>query len=155
MLTEFLQFLLSGITVGATYALVGVGFSIIYNASQVINFAQGEFVMLGGMLSWFLFAQAGLPLPAALPLAIAGTVAVGLALEKFAIEPARNASMLVATLGLPVITMGIVPRRVSVTARSSSMPGTCDMYRSISTMSNGRRLMRSSASWPRPHTVTL
>ena len=64
-----MQFLFAGITVGATYALVGVGFSIIYNASQVINFAQGEFVMLGGMTTWFLFERAGIPVALAIPLA--------------------------------------------------------------------------------------
>ena len=109
MLTEFLQFLLSGVTVGATYALVGVGFSIIYNASQVINFAQGEFVMLGGMMTWFLFEGAGLPLALAIPLAIAGTVAVGVALEKFAIEPARNASivtLIIITIGASIFLRG-------------------------------------------------
>ena len=67
---EFLQFLFSGLTVGAIYALVALGFAIIYNASHVINFAQGEFVMIGGMATVFL-AAAGLPLPLAVPLAIA------------------------------------------------------------------------------------
>ena len=65
MLAQFLQFLFSGITVGATYALAALGFTLIYNASNVINFAQGEFIMLGGMLAVF-FIQAGLPLPVAL-----------------------------------------------------------------------------------------
>ena len=114
MLTEFLQFLLSGITVGATYALVGVGFSIIYNASQVINFAQGEFVMLGGMMTWFLFDAAGLPLAVAVPLAIAGTVVVGVALEKFAIEPARNASivtLIIITIGASIFLRRSAARR--------------------------------------------
>ncbi len=63
MLAEFLQFLFSGITVGATYALAALGFTLIYNASNVINFAQGEFIMLGGMLAVY-FTQAGWPLPA-------------------------------------------------------------------------------------------
>ena len=69
MLAQLLQFLFSGITVGATYALAALGFTLIYNASNVINFAQGEFIMLGGMLAVF-FTQAGLPLPAALLLAV-------------------------------------------------------------------------------------
>jgi branched-chain amino acid transport system permease protein len=71
MLAQFLQFLFSGVTVGATYALAALGFTLIYNASNVINFAQGEFIMLGGMLAVY-FTQAGLPLPVALVLAIAG-----------------------------------------------------------------------------------
>ena len=63
-MSELLQFLLSGVTVGAVYALVALGFTIIYNASEVVNFSQGEFVMLGGMSTVFLF-NAGVPLPAA------------------------------------------------------------------------------------------
>ena len=86
MLAEFLQFLFSGITVGAIYALVGLGFSIIFNASQVINFAQGEFVMIGGMATVSLVAL-GLPMPVAILLAIAAATIVGIALEKFAARP--------------------------------------------------------------------
>jgi len=107
---EFLQFLLSGITVGAIYALVGLGFSIIYNASHVINFAQGEFVMLGGMGTVFLMA-AGLPLIVAMPLAICVVVAVGLILEKLAVEPARDATvvtLIIITIGASIFIRGAV-----------------------------------------------
>src|SRR4029077_5851489 len=90
-LPEFLQFTFSGLTVGAVYALVALGFTLIYNSSDVINFAQGEFVMLGGMTTVFL-GLAGVPLPLAACLAIVFTVIVGLALHRFAIEPARGAS---------------------------------------------------------------
>src|SRR2546430_15334363 len=62
MLPQFLQFLFSGVTIGATYALAALGFSIIYNASGVINFAQGEFIMLGGMSAVFLIG-AGISRP--------------------------------------------------------------------------------------------
>jgi branched-chain amino acid transport system permease protein len=101
MSAAFLQFLFSGVTVGATYGLVGLGFAIIYNASHVINFAQGEFVMLGGMATVFLLGL-GLPLPLAIVLATAITVLAGLALDKLAIEPARGAS----TVTLIIITIG-------------------------------------------------
>jgi branched-chain amino acid transport system permease protein len=100
-MAEFLQFAFSGLTVGAVYALVAVGFTLIYNASGVINFAQGEFVMLGGMATVFL-AAAGAPLPVAALGAIVATVAVGLALHRLAIEPARDAS----TAALIIITIG-------------------------------------------------
>ena len=59
-MAEFFQFLASGLTVGAVYALVALGFTLIYNASDVVNFAQGEFVMLGGMVTVFVTA-AGVP----------------------------------------------------------------------------------------------
>ena len=49
MWDQILQFVLTGVTLGSTYALVALGFAIIYNASDVVNLAQGEFVMLGAM----------------------------------------------------------------------------------------------------------
>jgi branched-chain amino acid transport system permease protein len=57
-----IQYLLSGLSNGAIYALIGFGFAIIYNATGIINFAQGEFVMLGGMLSIVLLGALQLPL---------------------------------------------------------------------------------------------
>ncbi len=105
---ELLQFLLSGITVGAVYALVALGFTIIYNASDVVNFAQGEFVMLGGMITVFASA-AGLPLPLAAFIAIIATAGVGVALNKLAIEPARGApvvSLIIITIGASIFIRG-------------------------------------------------
>jgi branched-chain amino acid transport system permease protein len=106
---EFLQFLFSGLTVGAVYALVAVGFTLIYNASDVINFAQGEFVMLGGMVTVFAVA-AGVPLPLAALLAIVVAVAVGLLLYVLAIAPARGASavtLIIITIGASILLRGI------------------------------------------------
>jgi branched-chain amino acid transport system permease protein len=106
---EFLQFLFSGITVGAIYALVGLGFALIYNASHVINFAQGEFVMIGGMTTVSLIG-AGLPMPAAIAAAVVAGTLVGLALEKLAIEPARRASvvtLIIITIGASIFLRGL------------------------------------------------
>lgn len=106
---ELLQFLLSGITVGAVYALVALGFTIIYNASDVVNFAQGEFVMLGGMITVFTYT-AGLPLPLAALIAIIVTAAIGVALYKLAIEPARGApvvSLIIITIGASIFIRGV------------------------------------------------
>ena len=106
---EFLQFLAAGLTVGAIYALVAVGFTLIYNASDVINFAQGEFVMLGGMVTVFA-AAAGLPLPLAALLAVVVAVVVGLLLHKLAIEPARGASavtLIIITIGASILLRGV------------------------------------------------
>jgi branched-chain amino acid transport system permease protein len=106
---ELLQFLFSGLTVGAIYALVALGFTLIYNASDVINFAQGEFVMLGGMVTFFAHA-AGVPLPLAALLSIIVATAVGLALHQFAIEPARGASavtLIIITIGASILLRGV------------------------------------------------
>jgi branched-chain amino acid transport system permease protein len=98
---QWLQFIASGLTAGAIYALVGLGFSIVFNASGAINFAQGEFVMIGGMSAVALLAM-GLPLPLAIVLALVVATIVGLLLDKLAIEPARNAG----TVTLIIITIG-------------------------------------------------
>jgi branched-chain amino acid transport system permease protein len=108
-MAEFLQFLFSGLTVGAVYAMVALGFTLIYNASDVVNFAQGEFVMIGGMVTVFA-AAAGLPLPIAALLAIAVAVAVGLLLHALAIEPARGASavtLIIITIGASIFLRGV------------------------------------------------
>ena len=75
MTSELLvQYLLSGITIGSVYAIVAIGFNIIYNATGIINFAQGEFVMLGGMLA--ISCLPFMPLLLAVICAVAVAVAV-------------------------------------------------------------------------------
>jgi branched-chain amino acid transport system permease protein len=109
MSAQLVQFLLAGLTVGAIYALVALGFAIIYNASHVINFAQGEFVMIGGMAT-AAFVESGLPLPLAALLAVAGATLVGLALEKLAVEPARGApvvTLIIITIGASILLRGL------------------------------------------------
>jgi branched-chain amino acid transport system permease protein len=107
-MAELLQFVFSGLTVGAIYALVALGFTLIYKASDIINFAQGEFVMLGGMTTVFV-AHAGVPLPLAALTAIIATTAIGLALHRFAIEPARGATsvaLIMITIGASIFLRG-------------------------------------------------
>lgn len=103
------QYLLSGLTTGAIYALVALGFAIIYNASHVINFAQGEFVMIGGMAAAAAF-DAGLPLPLAVVVSIGAATLIGLALERLAVEPARGASvvtLIIITIGASILLRGL------------------------------------------------
>ncbi|MES9897400.1 MAG: branched-chain amino acid ABC transporter permease [Sedimenticola sp.] len=110
MLDQILQFLLTGVTVGATYALVALGFAIIYNASDVVNFAQGEFVMIGAMSAISLSAGNGLPMPIAVIGAVGITVVVGMLLQRFAIAPARGASVvttIIITIGASIFLRGV------------------------------------------------
>ncbi|MDE2575792.1 MAG: branched-chain amino acid ABC transporter permease [Rhodospirillales bacterium] len=108
-MSEFVQFMFSGVTSGAIYALAALGFALIYNASNVINFAQGEFIMLGGMAAAFFNAH-GVPLMLAVPLAIAVTAIAGLLVEKLAIEPAKNAdvtTLIIITIGVSLVMRGL------------------------------------------------
>ncbi len=99
--SELLQFLISGLQNGAVYALVGLGFTLVYASTGVINFAQGEFFMLGGMLA-VAGVRAGLPLPLAIVAAVLISAGVGVALERFALRPRRDSG----TLVLIIITIG-------------------------------------------------
>ncbi len=107
---QLLQYLLSGLSTGAIYALIGIGFSIIYNATGIINFAQGEFVMLGGMLTIFLLDTVKLPLWSAIILAVLLATAVGLIFERLAIRPLRKASpisLVIITIGGSILIRGL------------------------------------------------
>ncbi|MBI4792841.1 MAG: branched-chain amino acid ABC transporter permease [Deltaproteobacteria bacterium] len=100
----FLQYLFAGITYGIIYAIVAIGFNIIYNTTGIINFAQGEFVMLGGMIAISLHAI--LPLPLAIGLAVISTMLIGALIEILFIRWLRSPSvlrMIIITIGLSIL----------------------------------------------------
>ncbi|MCK5586593.1 branched-chain amino acid ABC transporter permease, partial [Candidatus Bipolaricaulota bacterium] len=89
--STILQSLISGLTLGCIYAALGLGLFVVYGVTRVLNLAQGEFVMLGGMLT-VSFCAMGVPLAGAIVLAVFVTTLSGAALYLFVIRPARNAS---------------------------------------------------------------
>jgi branched-chain amino acid transport system permease protein len=108
--SQLIQYLITGLTVGSIYAMVAIGFNIIYNVTEIINLAQGEFVMLGGLIMVFLHAAAGLPLLLAFPLTIIIVTIVGMLLDRLAIRPIRQPSVLtliIATIAASIIIKGI------------------------------------------------
>jgi len=99
-----LQYLLSGITKGSIYAVVAIGFNLIYSATGVINFAQGEFVMLGGMVAVTLAHY--VPLPVAIAGAVAIVALVGCLLELALFRRLQRHSVLhliIITIGLSIV----------------------------------------------------
>ncbi len=116
-LDQFFQYLISGITQGSIYALVALGFTIVYAVTKIINFAQGEFVMLGGMLSFTLINAAGVPFVPSLILAVLSTAVVGAALYMLAIRTARKASvvsLIIITIGASIFIRGIARQLLGV-----------------------------------------
>ena len=100
----FLQFVIAGLTYGAIYAVVGIGFNIIYGATGIINFAQGEFVMLGGMTAVSLHTV--LPTPLAVAGAVLVTMAVGALIEISLIRWLASPSalrMIIITIGVSIL----------------------------------------------------
>jgi branched-chain amino acid transport system permease protein len=99
-----LQYLIAGLTYGMIYAVVGMGFNIIYNTTGIINFAQGEFVMLGGMIAVTLHAFA--PLPIAIAGAVLATMAIGAVIELAFIRWLSSPSllrMIIITIGVSIL----------------------------------------------------
>ncbi len=92
------QYIANGLANGCIYILVAMGFNIIFNSTGIINFAQGEFCMFGGLLAYTLAASAGLPLPLAVVLALAITAFIGGLMERLLVYPLRRAGVLVAII---------------------------------------------------------
>lgn len=90
-----LQFAVSGLTTGAVYALVALGYNLVYNATRVVNFAQGDFLSLGGLFMYSLLHAAGLPMVLAFALAVAGAGLAGAAMERLCLRPARSREIMV------------------------------------------------------------
>ncbi len=106
----FVQSLISGLTQGSVYALIGLGFTVIYSVTAIINFAQGEFVVLGGILLYVLATSLGMPLVPAVVISIAAAALVGGMLYSLAIRPARGGSvvsLIIITIGAAILIRGI------------------------------------------------
>jgi len=105
---ELPQWIISGITIGGIYALVALGFVTIYSVTRVINIAQGEFVMLGAMLTATLHNR--MPLALAILVAVIAVTAIGAGVQRVALYPARRASMvtlIMITIGVDIVLRGI------------------------------------------------
>lgn len=109
--SQILQYVLSGLVLGGIYALIAVGFVTIYNVTGILNLAQGEFVMLGALLSVTL-VKLQVPLFLAVVMSVLAVSLVGTLMERSAIYPARQASVI--TLIIITIGVGIALRGVAL-----------------------------------------
>lgn len=109
LFTTFLQYLLSGITIGSIYAMVAVGFNIIYNVTEIINFAQGEFVMLGGLVMVVFHTTLGIPILLAFPMTVVMVGLIGILLDRVAIKTIKKPTVLtliIATIAGSILIKG-------------------------------------------------
>jgi branched-chain amino acid transport system permease protein len=107
--SDLLQFLFMGLQRGSIYALVAMGFNIIYNATGIINFAQGEFAVLGGLMMVTLTMTAGLSVPFAFLLAALFVTVIGILMERFTINPVKHPSVLrliIITIAVSILLKG-------------------------------------------------
>jgi branched-chain amino acid transport system permease protein len=107
---ELLQYLFSGITNGAIYAVIAIGFSMLYSSTELINFAHGEFVMLGALGLVTLWGGFGLPLPLAFVLTVFGVAITGILFERSAIRTVRKPDhivLIIITVGASIFLRGM------------------------------------------------
>lgn len=108
---KFLQLTLTGLTNGAILALVALGFVLIYKASDVINFAQGDFLLVGAYITFGLVAQVGFPWTIGVLLTMAFSVLLGLAVERLVLRPLIGEpiiSVIMVTIGLSSLLRAFV-----------------------------------------------
>lgn len=107
-MTELLQYIANGLVSGGIYAIVAVGFITIYSVSKVINLAQGEFLMLGGMMTVAMIGM-NLPYGVAVLLAILAVTLIGILMQKYLVAYVKKAtaiSLIILTIGLSTLFRG-------------------------------------------------
>jgi branched-chain amino acid transport system permease protein len=112
----------SGLLIGLMYSLIALGFVLIYKATDAINFAQGEFVMLAGFIATTVLT-AELPIWAAIAAAIIGMIALSFALERAVLRPLLGrpaVAVIMATIGLAAILRGLPP--ITIGAQTKALP---------------------------------
>ncbi len=105
------QFLLAGLSSGAIYALIALGFGVVHNATGIVNFAQGDFVVLGAFLAYSVLVSWGLPYWLGFLVAILISALVGLLLERLALAPSRSREILLLvfiTVGASIFLRGLI-----------------------------------------------
>ena len=111
MLQDLLQYFFSGLTNGAIYALIALGFCVVNNTMGIVNFVQVDFVSLGGMLLFSALFTLGLPMIPGLLFAVAGVAVVAMFVERVGLRPARSNHPLVLiflTVGISIVLRGII-----------------------------------------------
>jgi branched-chain amino acid transport system permease protein len=90
----------SGVVIGLVIAMVAVSFTLIFNATGVVNYANGQFMLLGGYLSWYFQTELGIPFVPMVALTLVGAAILGVLVDRIVIGPLRTATLLVQVTGL-------------------------------------------------------
>jgi branched-chain amino acid transport system permease protein len=107
-----LSLLVNGASIGLMYALIALGFVLVYKATDAINFAQGEFVMMAGLIAAAILGIEGAPLIAAVVATLAVMIGFGFGLEKVVLRPLLGrpvVAVIMATIGLAAVLRGLTP----------------------------------------------
>ena len=94
----FISYLVNGISLGSVYAIIALGYTMVYGIAKMLNFAHGDIIMVGAYIALMSITQAGLPPFAAVLVAVVGCTVLGVLIERIAYKPLRNASSSLAVL---------------------------------------------------------
>jgi branched-chain amino acid transport system permease protein len=123
---EFLLALvLSGASIGLMYSLIALGFVLVYKATDAINFAQGEFVMLAGMIVVTVLGFEGTPLIAAIAVVLLAMIGFGFGLERVVLRPLLGrpvVAVIMATIGVAAVLRGLGPITLGIETRALPLP---------------------------------
>src|SRR6266481_7827605 len=111
----------SGLSIGLMYSLIALGFVLVYKATDAINFAQGEFVMLAGLILVTVLGFEGAPLIAAIAIVLAAMIGFGFGLERVVLRPLLGrpvVAVTMATIGLAAIIRGLGPITLGIETRA-------------------------------------
>ncbi|MEA5051203.1 MAG: branched-chain amino acid ABC transporter permease [Oscillospiraceae bacterium] len=118
---NFIYHLLNGIHVGSIYALVALGYSMVYGIVKLINFAHGDIIMVGAYVSWFVIASRGLPVWAGVLAAVVFCVLLGMTIEKIAYKPLRKSariSLLITAIGVSLLLENLAQKIFTSTPKT-------------------------------------
>ena len=100
---EFIETLISGLSIGSTYAMIALGYTMVYGIAKMLNFAHGDIIMVGAFASIVFISNLGLPMLAGVALSVVVCVTVGVLVERIAYKPLRNSpplSVLITAIGV-------------------------------------------------------
>ncbi len=125
----FLTQILNGLQIGSIYALVALGYSMVYGIIKLINFAHGDIIMVGSYIVWYMIARAGMSSPIAILITIAGCALLGMAIEKAAYTPLRGSpriSLLITAIGVSYLLQNLAQLVFTANPRmfTNLFPGT-------------------------------
>jgi branched-chain amino acid transport system permease protein len=121
----FFSLIVNGISIGMLYALIALGFVLVYKATEALNFAQGEFVMLSGYIAAALLTAKGMPVIGAIIGTIAIMIGFSFALERVVLRPLLGrpiVAVIMATIGLAAILRGLPPLTFGAETRAVPLP---------------------------------
>ena len=118
----YIDLLLSGVTVGSLYALIAIGYTMVYGILRLINFAHGDIFMMAGF--FMVYAATWMPMAVCIPLVLIATVALGVLIEKAAYSPLRTAprmSVMISAIGVSYLLQNLATYITGGIARALSL----------------------------------